>query len=529
MKCTIALVITFVSLAVPLAQFHAQQRDLRLATGAGQEVSQWPSQNKRYALLIGVNAYDDPQITPLIGPSNDMKALEDALVANAGFDRNRIIRLTTDQTDPQMRPTYGNILFRLSNVLKAVPSDGLLLLAFSGHGIERNGRAFLLPVDARVNYDIQLLERTALEVASVKEMIRNKRDTATNRVTGVAQVVAFLDACRNDPTSSKDTASNPLTPAYNFDLRNSNVKAFITLYATSLGERAYENRVTQRGYFIGEVVEALHGRAVNDRGEVTLERLIRHLEDTVQTKVSLDLGRDQRPFAVIEGYRANDLVIATAGAAPAPILRPAPATLTPVIAIPRGVAPSRLAIHNFTTASVEPTGNVSKFAGAPTQQYTEDLSNGVRLEMVAVKGGTFRMGSLYGNADEKPPHQVTMPDFWMGKFEVTQAQWRAVMGTDPSHFKGDDLPIENVSREDAKKFCRRLNAKLGLSDAEGYRLPSEAEWEYAARAGSGTQFGIAPRKWPIPAAGSRIRNFPHDASPRRSIASYMARITSSLV
>jgi formylglycine-generating enzyme required for sulfatase activity len=79
-------------------------------------------------------------------------------------------------------------------------------------------------------------------------------------------------------------------------------------------------------------------------------------------------------------------------------------------------------------------------------------------------------------------------DFWFGKFEVTQAQWRAVMGTNPSKFKGDDLPVENVSWENAKEFCRRLNARLGLSEVEGYRLPTEAEWEYAARAGSKTHF-----------------------------------------
>jgi eukaryotic-like serine/threonine-protein kinase len=112
------------------------------------------------------------------------------------------------------------------------------------------------------------------------------------------------------------------------------------------------------------------------------------------------------------------------------------------------------------------------------------------LEMVAVKGGTFAMGSANGGSDEKPRHQATAPDFWIGKFELTQAQWRAVMGTNPSDFKGDDLPVENVSWEDAKEFCRRLNARLGLSEAEGYRLPTEAEWEYAARAGSKTEFAF---------------------------------------
>jgi len=114
--------------------------------------------------------------------------------------------------------------------------------------------------------------------------------------------------------------------------------------------------------------------------------------------------------------------------------------------------------------------------------------------MVAVKGGTFTMGSFAGEAgrgiDEGPRRQVRVSDFWIGKFELTQAQWRAVMGANPSKFKGDDLRVESVSWEEAKEFCRELNARLGLSEADGYRLPSEAEWEYAARAGSKTEFAF---------------------------------------
>lgn len=147
---------------------------------------------------------------------------------------------------------------------------------------------------------------------------------------------------------------------------------------------------------------------------------------------------------------------------PPPVFAPAASTsaLTPIIPLPHG--------------------KVTKFDGTPTQQYSEDLGKGVRLEMVAVKGGTFER--------EKVP--VTLSNFWIAKFEVTQAQWRAVMGNNPSKFKGDNLPIETVSWNDAKEFCKKLNAKLGLKDDEGYRLLTEAEWEYAARAGSKTEFAF---------------------------------------
>ncbi len=114
---------------------------------------------------------------------------------------------------------------------------------------------------------------------------------------------------------------------------------------------------------------------------------------------------------------------------------------------------------------------------------TEYLNGNVKLEMVNLPGGTFTMGSNDGYyKDETPPHRVTVGAFAIGKYEVTQAQWQAVMGNNPSGFKGDNLPVENVSWEDAQAFCRKLG--------NGYRLPTEAEWEYAARAGSTTKWSF---------------------------------------
>jgi formylglycine-generating enzyme required for sulfatase activity len=87
-------------------------------------------------------------------------------------------------------------------------------------------------------------------------------------------------------------------------------------------------------------------------------------------------------------------------------------------------------------------------------------------------------------SDEGPQHRVTIQSFWMGKYPITQRQWQAVMGENPSYFKGDNRPVENVSWEDVVAFCQRLSEKTGKT----YRLPSEAEWEYACRAGTTTPF-----------------------------------------
>ena len=118
---------------------------------------------------------------------------------------------------------------------------------------------------------------------------------------------------------------------------------------------------------------------------------------------------------------------------------------------------------------------------APPPQAITETVKGVPIEMNLVEGGTFLMGGQDNEVqeDENPAHNVTLNTFYIGKYPVTQAQWRAVMNTNPSHFKGDNLPVEQVSWEDAVEFCHRLSKLTGKT----YRLPTEAEWEYAARGG----------------------------------------------
>lgn len=107
------------------------------------------------------------------------------------------------------------------------------------------------------------------------------------------------------------------------------------------------------------------------------------------------------------------------------------------------------------------------------------------MELVKIPKGYFQMGSNDGGSNEKPVHKVciTKP-FYMGKYEVTQGQWQAIMGNNPSEFKkGNNHPVEQVSWNDIQTFIRKLNAKTG----KNYRLPTEAEWEYACRSGGKNQ------------------------------------------
>ena len=108
----------------------------------------------------------------------------------------------------------------------------------------------------------------------------------------------------------------------------------------------------------------------------------------------------------------------------------------------------------------------------------------IMRNMVYVEGGTFTMGATSEQKkpddDEKPTHRVSLSSFYIGKYEVTQALWKAVMGSNPSRFEGDNLPVENVSWNDCQTFLRKLNAMTG----KNFRLPTEAEWEYAVRGGN---------------------------------------------
>lgn len=143
--------------------------------------------------------------------------------------------------------------------------------------------------------------------------------------------------------------------------------------------------------------------------------------------------------------------------------------------------PSQKSISNKRVAKVQ----IRK----PSDVYKTFNIEGIAFKMIRVDGGSFIMGGTeeQGNdvdVDERPIHQVTLSTFFIGETEVTQALWEAVMGDNPSCFKRDDLPVENVSWYDCQEFIDNINMLTGLK----FRLPTEAEWEFAARGGNSSQF-----------------------------------------
>src|SRR5262245_22224089 len=181
----------------------------------------------------------------------------------------------------------------------------------------------------------------------------------------------------------------------------------------------------------------------------------------------------------------------------------------------------RLFDYGFDVITSDARGKIASVGKDIRRYFNEELAGGVSLEMVEITGGSFMMGSSTSeiNQNEKaysrdlskrlrekveerlpseiPMHVVKVPTYYIGKFEVTQSQWRAIASlpkvkrdlmSDPSEFKGGNRPVERISWEEAVEFCERLSRATGRK----YRLPSESEWEYACRAGTETQFHFGP-------------------------------------
>jgi eukaryotic-like serine/threonine-protein kinase len=148
----------------------------------------------------------------------------------------------------------------------------------------------------------------------------------------------------------------------------------------------------------------------------------------------------------------------------------------------------QLATIEFTSVKLNRKGEITSRPKGSAKIYQEDLGNGVSLPMVKVPAGNFMMGSPESEKgrveNESPQHQVTLKEFYIGLTEITQSQYQAIMGDNPSKFKGNDRPVERVDWNQAKEFCRRLSIKTGKT----YTLPSESQWEYACRAGTTTPF-----------------------------------------
>ncbi|MBD2663935.1 hypothetical protein B6N60_05068 [Richelia sinica FACHB-800] len=239
------------------------------------------------------------------------------------------------------------------------------------------------------------------------------------------------------------------------------------LYDPMNGEWLWQERLEEKGITISDSLRKI------------LNKLLEHLPN----------DRYQSAATVLEDLNSSDFPVALkfSSLPQPPLAQPQPTKI--IVPLPP------LKTFDFYVVTVDTKGREVNRDRLSAKYFEEELSRNVDLEMVSIPGGKFLMGSpnLEGDADERPQHQVTINPFFMGKYPITQAQWKAVaalpkvkqaLNPYPAKYKGANLPVENVSWYEAVEFCLRLSAKTGRD----YRLPSEAEWEYACRAGTTTSF-----------------------------------------
>ena len=398
---------------------------------------------QKYALVIGNGAYT--HVTKLNNPVNDANDVAAAL-QGLGFTVDKLLNASQEQME--------SAAIRLKNRLSA-SKNSYGLLFYAGHGVQSGGENYLIPVDANIQSESFLRSRAVSVQAMLDEL-----NEAGNELN-----VVVLDACRDNPFSWKRSGTRGLT------IVGQQPADSIIVFATSAGSTAADG-TGRNGLFTSYFLKNLKtpGLEVNEIFRLTMGDVARASDN------------QQRP-AVYNQF-AGLAWLGSRPVASAPV-QPAPAPATPKPAPTPAPTPAPKPTPAPTPAPVQ--------AAAPPQ-------NPVSGNMVRINGGTFQMGSNNGDSDEKPVHTVTVSSFYMGKYEVTQKEWTAVMGSNPSSFTGDNLPVENVSWYSAVEYCNKRSQREGLTpaytvsgtnvtwnkNANGYRLPTEAEWEYAAKGGNGS-------------------------------------------
>ena len=203
-------------------------------------------------------------------------------------------------------------------------------------------------------------------------------------------------------------------------------------------------------------------------------------------RITLPVG--QHTYIVAsDGYESEEGMVKLKASAPSDLQIRLSKEVTVAVSNANDVMQDNVSTSSTSSSQSETTSSgfsSTSSVSSGSNEISIPVKNGITIDMVKVEAGTFMMGATSEMQDpwndEKPVHQVTLTnDYYMGKYEVTQSLWQTVMGSNPSNFKGDNLPVERVSWNDSQEFINKLNSMTGRK----FRLPTEAEWEYAARGG----------------------------------------------
>ncbi len=417
-----------------------------------------------YLVCAGVERYDDPGISPLRYTVADVTAVAEVFRAAGVPDRNVTV-LTTDQADPLQRPSASRILFALQMARERAVAGDTVVFMFSGHGMEKGDESYLLTVES----NRALLERTALAMSSVNEMLRGLQ---------ASHLLLIIDACRNNPDAGKSETSAALDESFAKGMRpkmvadaNGQIPQAALLLACDVGERAWEHPGEGHGAFTWALLSGLRGKAAEDDGAIRLNRLADYVSTEVRTWTAR-ARRQQHPK--LDNPGGADFVVLKPSerpAAPGQPTQPAPSPAPPSGGRPANW-PSYLSSYQPPTGMGWSSYRVSPKDGMP---------------QVLIPAREFLMGSPAteqgrGN-DEGPQKRVSVSAFWMDLHEVTVGQYQVFcqatgrkVGTQWNC--EDRHPVVMVSWDDASAYAAWA----------GRELPTEAQWEKAARGGTTTAY-----------------------------------------
>jgi formylglycine-generating enzyme required for sulfatase activity len=422
MKKTTHYLCLLIGLLISLHSF-GQHRGLFVPNGT--TGTKPATSEKRIALIIANKDYQ--YWSDLATPISDADLIAGKL-RNAGFQTEVIYNANR----AQMVTAINALRDKVSG------TETVALVYYAGHGIAHNGTNYLIPTDDNSKCGGDFRDNS-ISLDGVQDKLK---------YAGAAMNILLVDACRNVFTS-------PLTCPV--EMRSGSEKGFV----------AYQPRGTFISFSTAPGTEALDKKPGTNNSPYAY---------------ALANALDNQGYQIEDVFKQVNRELAPEGQ-------------TPWV--------NNSYTGNFYFHYQKPTANEVKdsdndglldnidkcpYEKGPVTNYgcPEDrTSDPFASQMKYISSGTFQMGSNDGESDEKPTHSVTLSSFYMSQYEVTQKQWRDIMGTNPSYFKDcDNCPVEQVSWNEIQDFLQKLNTKTG----KNYRLPTEAEWEYACRAGTTTTF-----------------------------------------
>lgn len=446
-----------------------------------------------YAILVGVADYDEKELRPLKFTRADVLDFHAALLESGFASKNVVLmhddvaklathyeKLGKDFKPKDYIPTGANIRKEVELMLGRLRADDSVIVALAGHGVQFKGdkKSYFCPSDAALNRKDSLI--------AFEEIFAALKDSSASRK------LFLVDACQNDPQSEisrsratidLDSVTRPQTETV--------PEGIIALFSCKAGQKAFEHPPLAHGVFFYHLLDGWKGSGdLNGDGQLSYQELATYTEKKTAEYAAVKLKVLQTPVLRNE-FSGGEWV-----------LRNLKATSTS---------------RKSPPISVPPRGGPLTVGSKAGQEWD---SNGLRMKFCWCPAGTFTKGSPgseYQRDGSEEQAIVTMTGFWLGKFEVTQAEWSAIMGSTlkqqtskPGYNRylageGPDYPMYCVSYDEAKEFAQKLTTaeqEAGrLPTNSRYRLPTDDEWEYGCRSGTTTASAFGAN------FDSRVANF----------------------